>query len=66
VAVVDETPVGNYIELEGGAEWIDRWAAALGYGAAEYITLSYGSLYLEWCAREGVVPGHMEFSSPND
>lgn len=66
VAVVDETPVGNYIELEGGAEWIDRWAAAMGYVAADYITLSYGSLYLEWCARQGVEPGHMEFSSPKD
>jgi len=27
--VVDETPIGNYAELEGSAEWIDRTAARL-------------------------------------
>ena len=27
--VVDETPIGNYAELEGPAEWIDRAAARL-------------------------------------
>ena len=28
--VVDETPIGNYAELEGPAEWIDHAAARLG------------------------------------
>ena len=28
--VVDETPIGNYAELEGSSEWIDRAAARLG------------------------------------
>jgi len=27
--VVDETPIGNFAELEGSAEWIDRTAARL-------------------------------------
>jgi adenylate cyclase class 2 len=66
MAVVDETPVGNFIELEGEAEWIDRKAGEMGFTAADYITLSYGSLYLDWCARQGLEPGHMEFSSPGD
>ncbi|MBA3976184.1 MAG: adenylate cyclase [Candidatus Solibacter sp.] len=66
MAVVDETPVGNFIELEGEPEWIDRCAAAMGFTAADYITLSYASLYLEWCARQGVEPGHMEFASSGD
>jgi len=48
--VVDETPVGNYAELEGSAEWIDRAAARLGIDAAEYITLSYGRLFDLWRA----------------
>ena len=46
--VVDETPIGNYAELEGSAEWIDRAAAAWASIAAQYITLSYGRLFDLW------------------
>jgi adenylate cyclase class 2 len=46
--VVDETPIGNYAELEGSAEWIDRAAALLGIAPAQYITLSYGRLFELW------------------
>jgi len=46
--VVDETPIGNYAELEGPADWIDRAAARLGIDPAEYITLSYGRLFDLW------------------
>jgi adenylate cyclase class 2 len=59
VATVDETPVGVYLELEGAPRWIDRTARALGFGDADYITASYGRLYLEWCGRNGVEPGDM-------
>ncbi len=50
--VVDETPIGNYAELEGTAQWIDRAAARLGVDPAEYITLSYGRLFEVWCAEQ--------------
>ena len=46
--VVDETPIGNYAELEGSAEWIDKTAARLGIDPAQYITLSYGRLFDLW------------------
>jgi adenylate cyclase class 2 len=46
--VVDETPIGNYAELEGSAEWIDRAAARLGIYPAQYMTLSYGRLFDLW------------------
>jgi adenylate cyclase class 2 len=46
--VVDETPIGNYAELEGEAEWIDRVAMRLGVDASDYITLSYGRLFDLW------------------
>jgi adenylate cyclase class 2 len=46
--VVDETPIGDYAELEGPAEWIDRAAARIGLDPAEYITLSYGRLFDLW------------------
>jgi adenylate cyclase class 2 len=46
--VVDETPIGDYAELEGPPEWIDRAAAKLGVARADYITLSYGRLFDQW------------------
>jgi adenylate cyclase, class 2 len=49
--VVDETPIGSYAELEGTAEWIDRAAERLGISRGDYITLSYGRLFEEWCAQ---------------
>src|SRR5262249_6480833 len=44
-AVLDETPIGVYLELEGTPHWIDRTARLLGFGEADYITASYGRLY---------------------
>jgi len=46
--VVDETPIGNYAELEGSAAWIDAAAARLGIDPSQYITLSYGRLFDLW------------------
>jgi len=46
--VVDETPIGNYAELEGAPEWIERVSAALGVDHAQYLTLSYGRLFEQW------------------
>ncbi len=41
----DETPVGNYIELEGPKCWIDEIARQLGYQHEDYITVGYPTLY---------------------
>jgi adenylate cyclase class 2 len=46
--VVDETPIGNFAELEGASQWIDSVAARLGVDPAQYITLSYGRLFDQW------------------
>jgi adenylate cyclase class 2 len=46
--VVDETPIGEFAELEGSAEWIDRAALRLGIDPSQYITLSYGRLFDLW------------------
>jgi adenylate cyclase class 2 len=46
--VIDETPIGNYAELEGSSEWIDRAALRLGVDSNDYITLSYGRLFDQW------------------
>ena len=51
--VVDETPIGNYAELEGPAEWIDQVASLLGIDQTQYITLSYGRLFELWRTEHG-------------
>jgi len=61
IATVDETPIGVYLELEGPPAWIDRTARRLGFAEKDYINISYGRLYLEWCARHRVRPLHMVF-----
>jgi adenylate cyclase, class 2 len=48
--VVDETPIGNFAELEGTPEWIDSIAARLGVERSQYMTLSYGRLFEQWRA----------------
>ena len=61
VLMIDETPVGIYMELEGPADWIDRLALLLGYAESDYLNISYARLYAEDCARRGVSPSHMVF-----
>jgi adenylate cyclase class 2 len=59
VATLDETPIGVYVELEGAPDWIDRTAKRLGFSESDYITLSYGRLYLEFCETRRRKPGDM-------
>ena len=61
LVVLDETPIGNFLELEGPEEWIDHTAVLLGYAKQHYITSSYGKLYREMCVRMGLDPAHMVF-----
>lgn len=46
--VIDETPIGNYAELEGSPTWIESVSARLGVDHAQYLTLSYGRLFDLW------------------
>jgi adenylate cyclase class 2 len=61
--VVDETPIGNFAELEGTAEWIDRTAKRLGIDPELYITLSYGRLFEQWREREGSSAQDLTFAA---
>jgi adenylate cyclase class 2 len=45
---VDETPIGNFCEIEGSPRWIDATAKKLGVSPADYITKNYATLFLEW------------------
>jgi adenylate cyclase class 2 len=61
VVTVDETPIGTYLELEGSPGWIDRTARRLGFTEQDYIILSYGQLYREWCEKQGRKAADMVF-----
>ena len=61
--VVDETPIGNFAELEGAPEWIDRTAVRLGIKPSEYMTLSYGRLFDQWRAEHNSAVEHLTFEA---
>ena len=46
LVMLDQPPIGDFLELERPPRWIDRTARALGRSPANYITASCGSLYL--------------------
>jgi adenylate cyclase class 2 len=46
--VVDETPIGNFCEIEGPPRWIDTTAKKLSVNPADYITKNYATLFGEW------------------
>jgi adenylate cyclase class 2 len=46
--VLDETPIGNFGEIEGPPRWIDRTARALGIAPTHYITQTYAELFFAW------------------
>jgi adenylate cyclase class 2 len=61
--VVDETPIGNYAELEGEPAWIDRVAARLGVPQSAYMTLSYGRLFEQWREEHHSTAEHLTFDA---
>ena len=63
VIMVDETPIGDFLEIEGEGNWIDATAARLGFSSRDYVLESYGRLYLEHCRKHGLEPGDMVFAS---
>jgi adenylate cyclase class 2 len=61
--VLDETPIGNYGEIEGPPRWIDRTARALGITPSQYITDSYAQLFSDWKTRTGSRAVEMTFKA---
>ena len=61
--VVDETPIGDFCEIEGTSRWIDATAAKLGVGVGDYITKNYATLFLDWKRKTGSPAQEMTFSA---
>ena len=64
--VLDETPIGNYAELEGPTDWIDRTLAALDVSPGDCLTESYGKLFLAWKQRTGSPANNLTFEEVAD
>ena len=61
--VADETPIGNFGEIEGPPRWIDQTARKLGIAPQDYLTLNYAGLFFEWKRRTGSSAVEMTFQA---
>ena len=58
---VDETPIGNYLEVEGSAGAITRFARKLGFEESEFITATYHELFLSYIKAHHIKSEDMVF-----
>ncbi|MCU1270401.1 MAG: adenylate cyclase [Acidobacteriaceae bacterium] len=61
--VIDETPIGNFAEIEGPPEWIDSLARDLQIDRTQYITETYAGLFLAWRRENGSNAQEMTFEA---
>jgi adenylate cyclase class 2 len=61
IVALDETPVGTFVEIEGGDRSIVGTAEALGRSPADFLLDSYRRLYVTDCEARGVPIGEMVF-----
>ncbi|MGH9373544.1 MAG: class IV adenylate cyclase [Vicinamibacterales bacterium] len=61
IVAIDETPVGVFIEIEGGDAGIETMATALGRSRDDYILDSYRSLFLRHRDARGLTTSDMVF-----
>jgi adenylate cyclase class 2 len=58
---IDETPVGTYVEVEGGERGIALATEALGRGPSDYVLDSYRGLFVRYCEERGLPVTNMVF-----
>jgi adenylate cyclase class 2 len=66
LVLLDETPIGNFIEIEGDSERIREICEALRLELREGISLNYMELYVEYCEKKGIEPSDMVFARPDE
>ena len=62
IVAIDETPVGTFVEIEGGEHGIEEMAVALGRGPGDYVLDSYRRIYIMDCDARGVPAADMVFA----
>ena len=61
IIALDETPMGAFVEIEGGEPSIVELAGALGFSPEDYVLDSYRGLWAQHCERHGVTDRDMVF-----
>jgi adenylate cyclase, class 2 len=61
VIAVDETPVGTFVEVEGGDRGVHDVAEILGKTPSDYVLDSYRRIYITHCDTHGVPCADMVF-----
>jgi len=61
IVALDETPVGTFVEIEGGERGIAAMSEALGRGPSDYVLDSYRGLFVRYCQDLGVPVTNMVF-----
>jgi adenylate cyclase class 2 len=64
IVALDETPVGTFVELEGGEEGIAHASEALGRTAADFLVDSYRAIFSKHCTQQGLPVRDMVFGEP--
>lgn len=62
IVAVDETPVGAFVEVEGGEQGIERMVTQMGLDPSAYIVDSYRALFLKHRAEAGLTGNDMVFA----
>jgi len=62
IIAIDETPVGTYVEIEGGERGIAAAAEALGRQSSDYLLDSYRGLFVRHCEQRGLPITDMIFA----
>ncbi len=60
---IDETPVGVFVEIEGGEQGIAAMAEALGRSESDYVLDSYRGLFLKYREEFGLSGADMVFDA---
>jgi adenylate cyclase, class 2 len=66
IVAIDETPLGTFVEIEGGDRGIAETAVALGRGPSDYVLDSYRSLFCEHCRQRGIPVADMLFDDNSE
>jgi len=60
--VIDETPIGDFGEIEGEPDWIESVASRLEVSPENYLTDSYAGLFMQWKRATGSRAERMLFA----
>lgn len=61
IIALDETPIGTFVEIEGGEDGITEMAQSLGRGPSDYIAESYRTLFCRYRDEHQLTTSHMVF-----